>query len=132
MAQDTEGSGGRLSNRHPTPKFVGSKVSCLSSFWQGRALQPERLSNAARDLIQASWRDSTEGQYSSAWKRWLRYCEVHGVSQYSPPLTEILDYLANLFNRGLEYRTINVHRSALLVTLVPIDGMDVGKHHLVR
>ena len=41
VAQDTEGSGGRLSNRHPTPKFVGSKVSCLSSFWQGRALQPE-------------------------------------------------------------------------------------------
>ena len=33
--------------------------------------------------------------------------------------------------RGLQYQSINVHRSALSMTLKPIEGFSVGQHPLV-
>ena len=42
-----------------------------------------------------------------------------------------MDYLASLFDSGAQYRTINLHRSALSSTLKPIDGYCVGQHPLV-
>ena len=46
-------------------------------------------------------------------------------------MNEILDYLGFLFNKGLQYRSINCARSALSSTLKPIDGFQVGQHPLV-
>ena len=48
-----------------------------------------------------------------------------------PSLAHILDYLASLYDKGAQYRTINLHRSALSATLKPIDGFCVGQHPLV-
>ena len=43
----------------------------------------------------------------------------------------MLEYLAFLFNKGLQYRTINCARSALSSTLKPMEGFPVGQHPLV-
>ena len=42
-----------------------------------------------------------------------------------------MNYLAVLYHRGLQYRTINCARSALSSTLLLIDGFKVGQHPLV-
>ena len=43
----------------------------------------------------------------------------------------ILDYLVDLFYKGLEYRTINSHRSATSMTHLPVDGICVGSHPFI-
>ena len=43
-------------------------------------------------------------------------------------MNSVLDYLAKLFDLGLQYRTINVHRSAISAYHVPMEGVRVGKH----
>lgn len=40
----------------------------------------------------------------------------------------MLSYLCHLFDKGLEYRTINVHRSTLSAYHKHIDGKAVGQH----
>jgi hypothetical protein len=43
-----------------------------------------------------------------------------------------MDYLAHLYDRKLLWCTIGIHRSAISMTLVPIDGVRVGDHPLVK
>lgn len=49
----------------------------------------------------------------------------------STSVGEVLEYLTYLFDKGLAYRTIGVHRSMLSSTLDQIDNCDIGKHKLV-
>ena len=39
----------------------------------------------------------------------------------------IIEFLTDLFEKGLEYRTINVYRSAISAYHHPIDGTPVGQ-----
>ena len=100
----------------------------LSSFWQQRQ---RGLSEGATKLVEASWRQSTESQYSSYWRKWTAWATIHGISSSSPALSDVLNFLAELFDQGLQYRTINTVRSTLSSTLPQYDGYLVGQHPLV-
>ena len=102
----------------------------MLDFWEIRR-ETLNISQSAQNLVEASWRDSTEKRYGGAWRQWLELCRLQGVQAAAPSLSNILDYLASLFDRGAQYRTINLHRSALSSTLKPIDGFCVGQHPLV-
>jgi hypothetical protein len=43
-----------------------------------------------------------------------------------------LDYLTHLYDCGLLWSTIVIHRSTLSMTMAPIDGAKVGHHPLVK
>ena len=104
----------------------------LHSFWQQeKGGEQCQLSSGARELIEASWRPSTEAQYSSSWRKWLAWTSLHGVRPTAPFVNDVLNYLSNLYQDGLSYRTVNTARSTLSTTLPPIDGFAVGKHPLV-
>ena len=124
---NSEHGHGRVSTEHET-----ATTGRCTDYW---AIRPENggLSRCAKELIGASWRPGTEGQYSRAWRRWLRYCKSSpGVSPITPSLNQVIEYLTSLYTAGLQYRTINVHRSALSMTLKPVEGFNVGEHPLVR
>ena len=46
-------------------------------------------------------------------------------------MADITGFLAQSFDEGLEYRTINTYRSALSGVLPPMEGFPVGQHSLV-
>ena len=47
-------------------------------------------------------------------------------------MREVLEYLTHLFDRGLKYSTVNIHRSAISSTLPLVDGVPVGQHPFVK
>lgn len=53
------------------------------------------------------------------------------VNSLSPTVESILNFLGNQFDVVLEYRTLNVYRSALSATHSQIEGYNVGEHSLV-
>ena len=53
------------------------------------------------------------------------------VNPFRCTLVSILDYLTSLFEDGLEYNTIGVHRSAISAYQEKVDDMPVGQHPLV-
>ena len=63
--------------------------------------------------------------------RVLSWCSQRSCDPFSCSLNTILDYLVDLFYKGLKYRTINSHRSAISMTHLPIDGVCVGSHPLI-
>ena len=118
------------SQRESSSGPSSSKTCRVLDFWEIRRERFD-ISRSAQTLVEASWRGSTEKRYGGAWGQWLEWCSGQGVQAAAPTLSNILDYLASLFDGGAQYRTINLHRSALSSTLKPIDGFCVGQHPLV-
>lgn len=54
-----------------------------------------------------------------------------GFNSLSPELNHALDFLAELFQAGLDYSSINMARSALSSVLRPVAGVAFGQHPLV-
>ena len=43
----------------------------------------------------------------------------------------MLEFLTDLFDKGLQYQTINSYRSVISMTHLPADGFLIGSHPLV-
>ena len=93
------------------------QVSRVASIRQSLLLQniPERVSK----ILLASWKERTEKQFESAWKQFCRWCHKKSVNPFSCHLDSLLLYLSDLYEEGLQYRTINSHRSAISMTHLP-------------
>ena len=101
---------------------VAAVRRCLSKF-----SLPSRVS----EIVMSSWRSSTKAQYGSAWAKWSSWCVQRQEDPTSCNLHRFLGFLAELFDAGLQYRTINVYRSAISVSHLPVDGCLLGSHPLV-
>ena len=66
--------------------------------------------------------------YELAWNKWVSWCCQQQIDPVCAPLSGILNYLSTLFEKGLQYRTINSHRSAISAYHDYVDGKPFGKH----
>ena len=64
----------------------------------------------------------------STWRKWASWCLERKIDPFQAPVKDIIEYLTSLFNYGNEYRTINLHRSAISAFHEYIDGLPAGKH----
>ena len=102
----------------------------LSDFWEQNS-DGFSLSTPARQLIEASLRDSTERQYGSKWRKWLHYCSLQRISPTSPTVINVIEFLTELFETGHSHSSINGYRSAISSTVAIVDGFKLGQHPLV-
>ena len=87
-----------------------SKTGGLDGF---RArLHEEEISKAASDLISKSRRPNSNANFGSSWRNWASWCSRRETDSFSSNINKILDYLIDLYKQGLQYTTINNHRSA--------------------
>ena len=119
------------SSRAITPSSGQSHPSTSPVACVRQSLQARGISGNAAKLILAAWRPGTNSVYNSAWNKWHSWCDERKIDSFCPTLANITAFLAHSFDKGLEYRTINTHRSALSGVLPPIEGFPVGQHPLV-
>ena len=86
------------------------------------------VSTRAASLIASSRRDSTRSHYKSAWSKWAGWCTERQVDPVRGSINEVLNFLAHLFDKGLEYNTIAGYMSAISAYHDPIVGVRVGNH----
>ena len=55
-------------------------------------------------------------------------CYSRKIEPITCPLNFILNFLSDIYGKGLKYRTIGVHRSAISAYHIPVEGIAVGKH----
>lgn len=77
-----------------------------------------------------SWRDTTKKQYKCYIKKWFAYVNARNMNSDSLSVADILDFLAQLYEDGLGYSTLNTARSALS-TFISFHNKPVGSHPLV-
>ena len=103
-----------------------SRLDCLR-----QAYREAGYSTPVINLLLQSWRQATERSYSSAWGKWSKWCTVRRVNPLQASLGDILRFLADSFQEGLQYHTINTYRSAISMTHDSIDGCLIGQHPTV-
>jgi len=89
------------------------------------------LSEAAKELLLASWRNKTSKSYDSHFKKWLGWCTERGLDPVSGPISDVANFLADLHAQGYQTNSLNAYRSAISSVHDRVDNMDVGKHLLV-
>ena len=93
-------------------------------------LQSQGISPSASDIIMQSWRTSTRVQYSSYIKKWMEYCSKRQIDPISPPVASGINFLAELYHKGLSYSALNTARSALASVIVLQGNQSFGNHPL--
>lgn len=79
----------------------------------------------------ASWRKSTQKQYSTYINRWVLFCNKREIDAFQTSIGSVIEFLTELFESGLSYETLNTARSSLSNLCEKINGYTVGNHPLV-
>ena len=59
---------------------------------------------------------------------WASRCDKQEVDAFRCDVIKLLDYLAFLFEKGYEHRTIGCHKSAISTFHDYVNGKPVGQH----
>ena len=89
------------------------------------------ISERTSDIITAGWRRRTNSAYQSGWVKWNSWCDARRLNSLSCSVQHFLEFLTELFDSGLQHRTINVVRSAVSMTHERVEGVPIGQHPLV-
>lgn len=82
--------------------------------------------SSAVDLIMDSWRPATSKTYDTYIKQWCAFLKKNCISQ--PSVSDVANFLAELYKSGASFSTVNVARCAVAAYL-NVDGSDsVGRH----
>lgn len=83
-------------------------------------------------IMEASCARSTWASYSSVFRKWEMFCSDNNVVILSPSISQVLSFLARLYDEGLSYSSINAAKSGLSTIIGYIDSVKVGEHELVQ
>ena len=89
------------------------------------------ISERSSKLILSGWSKGTTSSYQSGWKKWSCWCNRREIDPFSCDIKHFLDFLSELFEDGLQHRTINSIRSAVSMTHDRVEGVPIGQHPLV-
>lgn len=67
-------------------------------------------------------------QYSVTYKLWWKFCETHNKNTFEAPISSVITFLVDLYNKGTSYTSINGHRSALSLLL----GNNIGSDERIK
>ena len=89
------------------------------------------LSSTASQLVTASWRSKTTSSYEPLFRKWYSWCLERDRDPTRGLVVDIADFLAELFQQGYQYRSLNAYRSAISSAHEKVDGELVGQHPLI-
>ena len=71
------------------------------------------ISSDITEVLMSSWRESTQKQYNVYLSKWYQFCVQREINSMQPIVNDVLEFLHDLYKKGLSYSTINTARSAL-------------------
>ena len=63
--------------------------------------------------------------------KWASWCSERDSDPVLLDVSEVMNFLAHLFEEGYQYRSLNAYRSAISSVHDRVDGISVGQHPLV-
>ena len=121
---------GRARSEPPPSRGTQPILSGLNSFRE--ELAKAGFSKESSSLLLQSWKPGTQSVYNTPWNKWTRWCNSRKTNPFRSSVVDIGNFLAEEFDRGLEYRTLNVYRSAISALHPNVDGTPVGAHPLIK
>ena len=73
----------------------------------------------------------TKNGYGYAFNKFVKFCSNLSADPFTCTPVVLVKYIRFLFEEGASYSTVNFHRSCVAKFHYGIDGISIGKHHLV-
>ena len=96
-----------------------------------RSCEAGSLSEEATRLLMSSWRKKSQSSYNSLFHKWECWCSQRDQNPIFGPVSDMVNFLAELFEQGYSYSSLNLYRSAISSVHEQIDGMPIGQHLMV-
>ena len=104
------------------------QISTLSGVSSIRKQYKEKgFSESASEIMLHARRESTTRAYKSPWNKWVLWCNERQTNPITAPVNLVVEFLSNLYHQGLEYRTINVYRSAISAYHSQVNNIPIGQ-----
>ena len=97
-----------------------------------QSFEKRKLSNETITIIMASWRRSTQKQYSTHINRWIQFCDKRKTGRLQTSVDSVIEFLTEMFRDGYSYDSLNTARSALSAVCDMEEGYSIGSHPLVK
>ena len=122
-------------NNIPSQQPIGETSSSRETSANHVSLIREQFENrgfstTATEILESTWRAGTRKQYEGYLGRWRQYCGQRNINPFSPTVEEGINFLAELFEKGLGYSALNTARSALS-SIITLSSNSFGTHPLV-
>ena len=91
-----------------------------------KSFSSQGISAQASELLLSSWRDKTNTSYNSLFAKWANWCEQQDRNPTSGPVEDTVNFLAELFAEGYQYRSLNAYRSAISSIHQKVYGQSIG------
>ena len=114
----------------PTINDGTTSTSRLESFRNNHLA--DGISSRSSRLILAGWSKGTNIAYESARKKWVSWCSEQRIDPFSCNVRPFLDFLASLYEKGLQHRTINTIHSAVSMTHDRVEGQQPMVSRLLK
>lgn len=88
----------------------------------------ESLSTEASKHLLVSWQTKSSKSYDSMFQRWISWCTEGDSDPISGPVTEVSKFLADLFGKGYQQRSINAYHSAITSAHDGVNGVSMSQY----
>ena len=116
---------------HSSPTHQGSRGAAGRMAYMRKSCKERELSEEATSLLMASWRTKSQSNYNSLFYKWECWCNERSRNPIQGPVTDVINFLAELYDAGYSYRSLNSYRSAISSTHDRVEGHPVGQHPMV-
>ena len=97
----------------------------------GDLAKRDSFSKEATSLLMASWRSKSQSSYNSLFHKWECWCNERNRDPIHGPVTDVINFLAEQYEAGYSYRSLNSYRSAISSAHQKVDGHLVEQHPMV-
>ena len=78
------------------------------------------VSDTTNSILVASLRETKRKKYNPYQQKWHIYCQEKNINPATPNITNVVDFLSNLYDQSLSYSAINSAKSAFShIILIP-------------
>ena len=119
------------SSSDPSRAEISDETGTAPTDHLRQSYSSQGFSSEASSLTLSSWRDKTNSNYSSFFAKWARWCHQWGRNPLSGPITDVINFLADLSVRGYQYQSLNSNHSAISSVHEAVDGVSMGAHPTV-
>lgn len=95
------------------PPIKENDTGCFSLIRE--ALMRKNIQGKAASIILESWRGSTRKQYDTYIQKWVEFSGRQKTDTFNPTIEEVINFLSELYDKGIGYSGIGTARSALSV-----------------
>ena len=113
-----------------SPSASQVKTSSGSHIWGN--INSQNVSTTTQYILRSSWRKSTRGRYNSVVQQWHDFCGREETNYLLPDVTSVLKFFTELYEKGCQYSSITLARSALASVVTLRGYATLSDHPLIK